>query len=100
MNQKRGGLPTKLSWILRMLVGAYIVFLDYQIIQSSRTTGDPLAPGVIVAMVIFAVSGTALVGWGIRGLSRGEYIGGAMDRDREQNQEETHEEIETKSEDS
>lgn len=79
--KKERSLPTKLSWYLRMLVGAYLVFIDYQIVQSSKNTGDPLTVPVILAMVLFAAAGSLIVLWGIRGLVRGQYVGGAMDRE-------------------
>lgn len=76
-------LPTKVTLTIRVLVGGYLLYTAYSLIDAFKTnTGkEQLFFGVF--MLLFVVCGIFLVVHGVRGLINGKYIGGAMDLEAE-----------------
>ncbi len=87
-------LPPKFSLTIRVLVGAYVIYLSYGLIDGvvGGEGRDKYFLGIF--MVAFAVIGLLLVFFSGRDLLRGKYVGGEMDAgdgaaEEEKNGEET-----------
>ena len=72
-------LPTKFMLTVRVLVGAYLVYTSYSLIDGviNGTGRDKYFLGIF--MVAFAIIGILLMFFAGRDLLRGKYIGGELD---------------------
>lgn len=72
-------LPTKFMLTVRVLVGAYLVYTSYSLIDGvvNGTGRDKYFLGIF--MIAFAIIGILLMLFAGRDLLRGKYIGGELD---------------------
>ncbi len=76
-NEQKGPVyPTQLSLTIRTIVGAYVIYLAYQII----TSPDELTPFLWAGVILFIVAGSALVIMSVKRFILGEYEGGRRDK--------------------
>ena len=75
--EEKGGsrFPTQTVLTIRTIVGAYVLYLAYQIITSDNEVTIPMW----VAVAVFIVAGVALVIMSIKHFICGEYEGGKKD---------------------
>ncbi|NLL78254.1 MAG: hypothetical protein GX234_00265 [Clostridiales bacterium] len=72
-------LPTKVTLTIRALVGGYLLYTAYSLLDAlGRNTGQQKL-FFAVFIVLFVGTGGFLVIQGVRGLVSGKYVGGAMD---------------------
>lgn len=78
-------LPTTLTLLIRVLVGGYLLYTDYQLIGSfSKPDITPQEKVFFgVAMLVFFVVGVILIGLSAKYYKEGRYQGGAMDAGEE-----------------
>lgn len=86
-------LPNKGSLILRIVVGAYLLYTAYSLVGgiSEKQGKDQIFFGVFT--VIFVLLGIVLLIFSIKPLIRGEYIGGAGDTSSQEENTSESEEI-------
>lgn len=72
---KGGRFPTQLVLTIRTIVGAYVIYLAYQVI----TSGNELSVPMWAAVILFIVAGSALVIMSVKHFICGEYEGGKKD---------------------
>lgn len=77
--KEKNYLPTKVTLTIRVLVGGYLLYTAYSLIDAlkSNTGQQKLFFGAF--LVLFTVAGGFLVIQGVRALAAGKYAGGAMD---------------------
>lgn len=75
MNDKKSYNTTKLVLSIRVLVGAYVLYMAYGIFTSS----DPKPFFVTLAAIFFVLAGGFLVVWSLLQIARGQYVGGKAD---------------------
>ncbi len=96
-NKKRQrGLPPQRNLIIHIVVGAYLLYLAYSIVNSD---GEVNRIVMIAFSLIFCIVGVVLIISSVRSLQRGEYEGGAADTEKE-NDEGTGERTEEEENDS
>lgn len=79
-NDNTSYLPNKVTLILRVMVGGYLVYTAWSLKDSFQThTGTELAFFIIFA-VLFALIGAFLLIVSGYALYKGKYAGGTMDR--------------------
>ena len=71
----KNNYPTQLVLTIRTIVGAYVMYLAYQII----TSGSEITPFMWAAVVLFIVAGAGLVIMSVKRFITGEYEGGKKD---------------------
>ena len=71
----RSNYPTQLALGIRAIVGAYVLYLAYQIITSDNEVTVPMW----IAVAVFIVAGVALVIMSVKHYISGEYEGGKKD---------------------
>lgn len=85
----RRSLPTRMSLVIRIVAGVYLLYLAYSIYnnQSEVQGAERFVFGA--AMILFVVFGAVIAGTSLRAMQKGEYAGGAGDsgRDREEEKE-------------
>ena len=74
---KKSSYPTQVALGIRAVVGAYVVYLAYQLFTSK----NEMTPVMWAAAVLFIVAGVALIGFSIKHYVCGEYEGGRQDKD-------------------
>ncbi len=67
--------PTQLALTIRILVGAYVTYLAYQVATSKDTVTTPMW----IAVAIFIIAGVGLIVTSVKHLACGEYEGGRKD---------------------
>ncbi len=72
---KRTNYPTQTVLTIRAIVGAYVMYLAYQIITSDNEVTIPMW----IAVAVFIVAGAALVIMSVKHFICGEYEGGKKD---------------------
>lgn len=72
-------LPGQNSLMIRMLVGAYLLYTSYSLLDSFINGGDMNKYMLGAFIAAFAVIGILLVLFAGRDLYRGKYTGGKMD---------------------
>ncbi len=72
---KKNNYPTQVVLTIRTIVGAYVIYLAYQII----TSGSEITPLLWVAVAVFIVAGVGLVIMSVKHFICGEYEGGKKD---------------------
>lgn len=72
-------LPGQNSLLIRILVGAYLLYTSYSLLDSFINGGDTNQYILGAFMIAFAIIGVLLVFLSGRDLYRGKYIGGQMD---------------------
>lgn len=72
-------LPVQNSLVIRILVGAYLLYLSYSLSDSFKNGGDTNIYIFGTFTIVFAIIGVLLVFFSGRDLYRGKYIGGKMD---------------------
>lgn len=78
-NNKNKRLSGQNSLLIRILVGAYLLYSSYSMLDSFINGGD-INKYILRAVVIaFAIIGILLIFFSGRDLYRGNYIGGRMD---------------------
>ncbi len=73
--ENRSKYPTQLVLTIRTIVGAYVIYLAYQIITSDGAKSIP----IWAAVILFIVAGSALVIMSVKHFILGEYEGGRKD---------------------
>lgn len=81
---RRSGLPTQMNLVIRILAGAYLLYLAYSIYHN---TGGMDRSVAIIFAVLFCITGGALAVFSARSLQRGEYEGGKADTEKENGEE-------------
>ncbi len=96
-NEKKKYYYSKNMLFIRMLIGGYLVYLAYSLIDSYIKNADKAAessmplPVLIIASVIFMAVGLVVAILSLKGLIKGEYKDGKADigfEDKEENTEE------------
>ena len=77
VEKKKSSYPTQVALGIRAVVGAYVVYLAYQLFTSK----NEMTPVMWAAAVLFIVAGVALIGFSIKHYVCGEYEGGRQDKD-------------------
>ena len=72
---KRPNYPTQTVLAIRAIVGAYVMYLAYQIMTSDNEVTIPMW----IAVGVFIVAGAALVIMSVKHFICGEYEGGKKD---------------------
>lgn len=72
-------LPGQNSLLIRIMVGAYLLYTSYSLSDSFRHGGDTNIYIFGTFTIAFAVIGVMLIFFSGRDLYRGKYIGGRMD---------------------
>lgn len=72
---KRNNYPTQVVLTIRTIVGAYVIYLAYQII----TSDSEVTPFMWAAVALFIIAGAALVIMSVKHFIMGEYEGGKKD---------------------
>lgn len=72
-------LPGQNSLMIRILVGAYLLYTSYSLLDSFINGGDTNKYIMGVFTIAFAIIGVLLVFFSGRDLYRGKYVGGKMD---------------------
>ena len=72
---KKSRYPTQVVLSIRIIIGAYVLYLAYQI----ATSDNEVTPLMWAAVILFIVSGTALVIMSLKHFIAGEYEGGKKD---------------------
>ena len=75
--------PTQVVLTIRVIVGAYVMYLAYQIV----TSGEEKPWYIYIFVVLFVVVGIAMIVWSLKHLILGEYEGGKADHYDEDNAE-------------
>ena len=70
-------LPTQSMLSIRAVVGAYLIYLAYDIANTEAITVPRI--GIILFCILFVIAGIVLVITTIRSFIKGEYIGGKAD---------------------
>lgn len=89
-------LPTKFMLTIRGLVGAYLLYVSYSLIEGVKTTqgNEKLFLGFF--MVAFTIIGIGLILFALKSVTEGRYVDGALDagilEEKEENKEENREE--------
>ncbi len=63
----------KVSYMVRILAGGYLVYLMYQLFTESHASGESLTPLMIIAGVVMIVAGIYFVLGGLYALANGIY---------------------------
>ena len=71
----KNNYPTQIVLTIRTIVGAYVMYLAYQII----TSDSEVTPFMWAAIVLFIVAGAGLVIMSVKRFITGEYEGGKKD---------------------
>lgn len=74
-NSKKKNYPTQVVLTIRTIVGAYVIYLAYQII----TSDEEVTGWMWAAVALFIVAGAALVIMSVKHFIMGEYEGGKRD---------------------
>lgn len=77
--RRRYGLPTQMSLVIRIAAGLYLLYLAYSMFNAQAQMQGTERVVFIGALLLFAVIGGVLIFTSLRGLQRGEYVGGAAD---------------------
>ena len=77
--KKRSGLPTQMGLIFRMAAGGYLMYLAYNIYNSSGEVQGMEKIAFAASIVLFGVIGVVVIVQSLRAMQRGEYEGGAGD---------------------
>ena len=73
--EKSNNYPTQVVLTIRTIVGAYVLYLAYQIV----TSGGEKSPFIWAAVALFIVAGAGLVIMSVKHFICGEYEGGKKD---------------------
>lgn len=73
--EKKTVYPTQMILAIRTIVGAYVLYLAYQIMTSE----NEITPLMWAAVAVFIVAGTGIVVTSIKHFICGEYEGGKKD---------------------
>ena len=76
--------PTQAVLTIRVIVGAYVMYLAYQIV----TSGEEKPWYIFIFVVLFVVVGILMIAFSLKHLILGEYDGGKADHYEEDNAEE------------
>ncbi|WMC94262.1 hypothetical protein [Kineothrix sp. MB12-C1] len=74
-------LPTKLSLTIRLMVAAYLLYIVYSLRDVTQKYSGSELVFFLVAIAAFVVIGVLLIIHSARALAMGKYVGGAMDRE-------------------
>ncbi len=77
-------LPTILMLVARIAIGAYLVYLAYDMFGDLSGDGN-LKYAFMAIAVVFAVFGVGAVVLGIKDMATGNYAGGAKDTQEDEN---------------
>ena len=86
--KRRSGLPTQMGLIFRIVAGGYLIYLAYSIYTGSGSIEGGEKIAFIAAIVIFVIVGAVIVLQSLRAMQRGEYVGGAADSGKNEDQSE------------
>lgn len=85
-------LPSPISLTCRALVGGYLLYLMYGLLDGVKNpTDQTMLIVMIIAIVVFTVAGGLLLYVSLRDYARGRFIGGKLDlgeRPKESNEDE------------
>lgn len=85
-------LPGQSSLLIRIVVGAYLLYSSYSMLDSFINGGDINIYILRAFVIAFAVIGVLLIFFSGRDLYRGNYVGGRMDPETEDETEEREDE--------
>ncbi|MBE5927788.1 MAG: hypothetical protein E7267_00200 [Lachnospiraceae bacterium] len=97
-NEKKKYYYSKNMLFIRMLIGGYLVYLAYSLIESYISNADKVSnssmpvPVLIIASIIFMAVGLAVAIISLKGIIKGEYKGGKADFSEEEYSEDAIEE--------
>lgn len=77
-------LPTKLSLMIRLLAGAYLLYTAYGLFPGATSSTQENHLLLAVFMVLFVVIGILLLVVSGRALLQGRYVGGELDAGEEE----------------
>ena len=81
---RKKGLPNKAMLVMRGIIGAYLLFLVYQLAKSLSTATGGERAAFIIAIVIFAIAGLGVLALTVYDYARGAYVGGKLDHSSEE----------------
>jgi len=84
-------LPTKFMLMARLLVGGYLVYTAYELIEGVMTGEGRDKYFLGIFMVAFTIIGILLMIYSGRDIMRGKYVGGEMDACDDEEDEDTEE---------
>lgn len=76
---KKGKLSTKASLMIRILVGAYLIYILIELFPKIFISVGVEKIIFTCAVILFACSGIAMIIFSIKDLLTGKYEGGALD---------------------
>lgn len=76
-NKKVNNLPTQTVLIIRAVVGAYLLYVAYQLLTSKDSSMERWT--VLIFVVVFALFGVFVIGFTIYIYAKGLYVGGKAD---------------------
>lgn len=71
-------VPTKGMLNVRILAGVYLLYLVYQMYQGLAGAAETEKIFMIAATAAFLIVGILLIGFSVRSLKNGRYVGGSM----------------------
>lgn len=79
-NKKRQRLLVpKFTLMLRIIIGGYLLYTSYSLIEAITTTTGKEQLLFILATAVFTIVGIICIFFSVRSFSRGEYQGGSAD---------------------
>lgn len=72
-------LTTKAMLIIRILVGGYLLYTAYSLIEGLKVTQGGELVFLAAAMIAFVIFGVCFILFSLKSLKIGKYKGGAMD---------------------
>lgn len=76
-------LPTKFSLTIRILVGAYLIYVSYSLIEGVQTSAGREQLFLGFFLVAFAIIGVLLIAFSGKAMTEGRYVDGALDAGEE-----------------
>lgn len=74
-------LPTKAMLFIRILLGGYLLYTSYSLIESVFSIQGTEFVFLLLALIAFVLFGCGFIFFSLKGLKNGKYKGGAMDAD-------------------
>lgn len=89
-NEKSPSRPAQITVILRLVAGAYLLYLAFGLFGEVMKSAGGRQLLQIGSMVLFAAVGAILSGWSLKKLIKGEYIhpGEDLDENPDENSDE------------
>lgn len=81
--KKKTPLASKMMLTTRVLVGAYLLYVSYSLIESVKTGADSRRLVMAFFLAAFALIGLILIVFSGKALADGRYTGGSQDPQKE-----------------